>query len=268
MTTFEQPVTIENLSKNIQYVKKVYESAEEYMIRYNKVENDTYNQCFQQSQEILYFIEKMNRFQINRIPEDIKTIFLISAAVLMKTFNLSLSTRSALTDDEKNTLKTCLVYLERVLQIEPFHEKARELFKIIIVYLVNFNTDNYENIVTIEKLLAVHPCDYQTQYITGFLYSKINDVQKTLQYLYMAIGIIDIELKITSDSKTEFKVKSLANISEIYYASQENEVAKYYLTLALKTLPDDPDIHNMLGTIYNSIGKFDKAIEHYKNGIR
>src|SRR5262245_29436680 len=41
-----------------------------------------------------------------------------------------------------------------------------------------------------------------------------------------------------------------------------------YLTKAVQELPNDSDVHNMLGYSYRKVGDFDKSMEHYQRALK
>ncbi|HEX2386077.1 MAG TPA: tetratricopeptide repeat protein, partial [Candidatus Binatia bacterium] len=41
-----------------------------------------------------------------------------------------------------------------------------------------------------------------------------------------------------------------------------------HLTQAAQKLPDDADVHNLLGYSYRKLGNYDKALEHYRTALK
>jgi predicted O-linked N-acetylglucosamine transferase (SPINDLY family) len=272
-SVFEEPVTLDNTHNNIKRVKAIYDEAQDLLVKENKVDNDKYVKCIEYSNKIITFLDTLNPFQINRIKDDIKTIYYISAEVLVRTVGLHMN-RTEFNDREKGVLYTSIAHLQKVLSVEPFNAQAKELFKIVFIYLSIFNSNAKENIQLLTNVLMVNPCDYQLQYNLGFMYQRINDLEKSLQHFKLALGIIDLEIKGTKSDQVdllkvlnEFKVKCLNGLGGIYFAIQDRELANYYFFEALKIYPDDPDINNQIGVVYTELRFTDKAIKHYKHGI-
>jgi protein O-GlcNAc transferase len=269
----EEPVTLENSHENIKKVKMLYDKAQELLHKENKLDNEGYVKCLDYSGKIISFLDKLNPFQVNRMKEDIKTIYYISAEVLIRTVGLHMN-RSGFTEREKGILYTAIAHLQKVLSVDPFNMQTKEMFKIVFIYLSIFNSNAKENIELLSNVLMVNPCDYQLQYNLAFMYQRINDLEKSLAHFKLAVGIIELELNGTNSEKTElikilkeFKVKCLNGLGGIYFAIQDRELANYYFYEALKIFPDDPDINNQIGVVYTELRFTDKAIKHYKHGI-
>ena len=270
---FKEPVTLENVRDNVKFVKAIYDDAQEMLTKENKVDNNKYTKCIDLSSKIIRLIDDLNPFQINRLKDEVKTVYYISAEVLIRTVGLHMN-RSAFTDREKGILYTAIAHLQKVLGVDPFNPQAKELFKIVFIYLTIFNSNAKENVQLLSNVLMIHPCDYQLQYNLAFMYQRVNDLEKSLQHFKLALGIIDLELKATKAEQVdllkvlnEFKVKCLNGLGGIYFAIQDRELANYYFYEALKIFPDDPDINNQIGVVYTELRFTDKAIKHYKHGI-
>jgi len=271
--TLKEPVNTDNVHYNVQVVKNIYDKVQEIYAKENKIDNAKYSKCIELSSKIIRFLDELNPFQINRIKEEVKIIYYISAEILVRTIGLHMN-RPGFDDKEKGILYTSVAHLQKVLSVDPFHTQAKELFKIIFIYLSVFNSDPKENIELLSNVLMVHPCDYQLQFNLAFMYQRVNNLEKSLQHFKLALGIIDLEIKCLKPEQTdlikvlqEFKIKSLNGMGGIYFAVQDRELANYYFFEALKISPDDPDINNQIGVVYTELRYTDKAIKHYKHGI-
>ena len=271
--TLEEPITLENVSKNIKRVKSIYDSAQETLIKENRVDNEKYIKCVDYGRKIITFLDALNPFQINRMKDDIKTMYYLSAEVLVRTVGLHMD-RNGFNDNEKGILYTSIAHLQKVLSVEPFNVQAKELYKIVFIYLTIFNSNAKENIQLLNNVLLMNPCDYQLQYNLAFMFQRVNDLESSLKHFKLAVGIIELELKALKPNQknelkvlSEFKVKCLNGLGGIYFAIQDRELANYYFYEALKILPDDPDINNQIGVVYTELRYTDKAIKHYKHGI-
>ena len=274
LDNLEEPITLENVHKNILYVKHIYDSAQEILMKYNRIENDKYLKCIEHGRQIIVFLDTLNPFQINRIKDDIKTMYYLSAEMLVRTVGLHMD-RNGFNDNEKGILYTSIAHLQKVLSVDPFNVQAKELYKIIFIYLTIFSADVKDNIQLLKNVLLMHPCDYQLQYNLAFMYQRINELESSLTHFKLAVGIIDLELKaLKPDQKDalkvlhEFKVKCLNGLGGVYFSIQDRELANYYFYEALKILPDDPDINNQIGVVFTELRYTDKAIKHYKHGIQ
>ena len=271
--SFEEPCTIDNLQNNTSVIKSMYEAIERQRVTDNKVDNEKYSICFDYTMKMVSLIDTFDRFKLHRYGDDIKNIYLVAADILLKSVQMTKQI-SEITDKDKQSIQNCISYLQRVLIIEPFNIVAKDLYTVAHIFMINFSTDIEENLDLLANVMVVNPCNYKLHFVIAHLYFNINDIQNTLQHLKLAIGIIDLELKASygnhKDAKAlqQMKVHCLSKLSEIYHVSDDDEQTKYYLLEALKVLPDDPDINNQLAITYVSMGKMDKAIQHYKHGIK
>ena len=103
-TSISEPINLENVHENVKIVKLIYDNAQELLTKENKVDNDKYIKCIELSGKIITFLDGLNPFQINRIKDDIKTIYYISAEVLIRTVGLHMN-RTEFTDREKGVCK-------------------------------------------------------------------------------------------------------------------------------------------------------------------
>jgi protein O-GlcNAc transferase len=275
-----------NLTDKISNVKSIYDQAQEILNKEQRVDNEKYNACITGSSEIIKFLDELNIFEINRIKDEIKTIYYISAEVLVRTVGLHMN-RNSFTDQEKGILYTSIAHLQKVLNVDPFNPQAKELYKIIFIFLTIFNPNPKENIDLLKNVLTVDPCDYQLQYNIAFMYQRQNDLENALSHFKLTIGIIDLHItnknlelsKILNEKEIkeiqnhklileQFKVKCLNGLGGVYFSIQDRELANYYFYKALEIFPNDPDINNQIGVVYTELRFTDKAIEHYTRGIK
>jgi predicted O-linked N-acetylglucosamine transferase (SPINDLY family) len=271
-------VDLKNLSEKARLLKQLYDSSQSELMRLGKLTpelNSRFIECINRSSELIKFTDNMNPFEANRYKEDLKSTYWISAEVLVKTVGLHMN-RQGFENNEKSVLYTSIAHLQKVLNIEPFHAGAKELYKLIFIYLTLFSPNVDENIKLLTTVLSIDPCDYQLQYNLGFMYHRANNLESSLHHYKMAVSLIDLQLQINElGNKTEtlknvltqFKVKCLNGLGSIYFTIQDRELANYFFFQALKIMPDDPDINNQVGVVFTELRYTDKAIAHYKRGI-
>ena len=281
-------VSFENLKLKSDALKKDYDAAQLQLQLSGSLTpelNQQYVECLQKSSELIKFLDTLNPFEVNRHKEELKNTYYISAEILARTVGLHMN-RTEFKNDEKSILYTSIAHLQKVLNIEPFNVSAKELFKVVFIYLTIFNPNAEENLTYLNNVLMVDPCDYQLQYNLGFMYHRVNNLEGSLQHYKLATGVIDFQLKIndleikaeTTESRLsdlnnvktalqQFKVKCLNGLGGIYFAIQDRELANYYFFEGLKLMPDDPDLNNQIGVVYTELRFTDKAIYHYKRGI-
>lgn len=274
-----EEITLENISEKVDSIKKLYESTQEDVIKSNGVtstdNNNAYLKCLETGSNIIRFLDSLNPFQIHRLGDEVKVIYYINAELLTRTVGLNPTGRSGLNNQEKGILYTAANHLQKCLNVDPFHTEARELFKVILIFLTIFNGDVQENIKLLTNVLTVNPCDYQLQYNLGFMYHRANELEKSLSHYKLSYGIVELMEESPETNKNpvlkevlqQFKIKILNGLGSVYYSVQDRDIAKYYFYKALEISPDDPDVNNQLGVVYTELRLTDKAIKHYKHGI-
>jgi len=287
-TPIKTPLSLENVLSNIEITKKIYDTAQDKLSTSAasgspNIDTEAYNKCLEYSNQIITFLDQLNPFQMNRIKKDVKTIYYISAEILVRTVGLHMNRPNGFQEREKGILFTAVSHLQKVLNVDPFDPTSKELFKIVMIYLTIFNPNVQENLQLLKNILMVNPCDYQVHYNLGFMYQRANDLENGLSHFKLALGILDLEInvnkeklngditKIASDntinSLKQFQVKCLNGLGGVYFAIQDRELANYFFYKALEILPNDPDINNQIGVVYTELRYTDKAIYHYNKGI-
>lgn len=277
-STFLQTVNdIETYLSENKDLKQLYESAQQILTNEKRIDNDKYIECIKRCNVLIKYLDELNPFVIDRYKEEIKTTYYISAELLTRTVGLY-NNRSNFNTNEKNTLYIVIAHLRKTLNLEPFHKSAKELFKLVFLYLTIFNPNAEENIALLNQILVVDPCDYQLHYNLGFMYHRNNKLDSSVYHYKLAIGILDLLLtncklenkkeddQVSSVLK-QFKVKCLNGIGSVYFTIQDRNTALYYFNLAYDIDPLDPDVNNQIGVVYTELRFTDKAIEHYMRGI-
>ena len=281
-------VTFNNITEKTNYIKKLYNETQMQLDKTGNLTpeiNDKYVSCLQHTSDIIRFCDELNPFEINRLKNEIKIVYYINAEILTRTVGLH-SNRQGFKDNEKGILYTCITHLQKTLNIDPFNVQAKELYKIIFIYLTIFNSNAEENVKMLRNVLIIDPCDYQLHYNLGFMYHRTNDLENSLYHYKLAVGLIDYQTQLNDNrikmatgkelvvftnlttGLNQFKVKCLNGLGSVYYTIQDRELANYYFFEALKILPDDPDVNNQIGVVYTELRSTDKAIFHYKKGIK
>lgn len=267
--------TVENFDQFLsEYTKleNIYNIAQEKFLKTQIVDNDKYVECIKLAGVLIKFLDTLNIIQLYKYSDQIKNTYYISAELLVRTVGLN-TVRSGFNEIEKNTLYVAIAHSRKVLQLEPFHQKAKDLFKLIFLYLTIYNADPEENINLLNQILPVDPCDYQLHYNLGFMLQRSNKLETSLYHFKLSIGIIELLLKDPAhdknaiDSLTKFKIKCLNGLGSIYFSIQDRDTSLYYFKLAEELDPLDPDINNQIAVIYTELRITDKAIEHYERGI-
>lgn len=263
---FKIPISKDNFKSNINITIELYNNT----IKSNQIDNNAYNKCFDYSQEILKFIENMNRFELEDSRDEIKEIFLISADILIKTFNLS-SNINNLTDNQKYLVDTSIIYLERVLNIETYNKNAQLLYSSISLYKYKYLEKLEDKINVLEKSLLVNPTDLETNFIIACLYASKGDYMSVFKHVNITISTADLILQIKENINVKevegYKVKCYTIMSQYYYSIFEYHKSMYYLFEAIKLQPNNPDINNNLGIIYLKLDNNIKCRYHIKIAI-
>jgi predicted O-linked N-acetylglucosamine transferase (SPINDLY family) len=251
-------------------LKDIYNGAQAEFAKTNKVDNDKYVDCIKRSGVIIKFLDEQNPIVLHRYKEEVKNTYYISAELLVRTVGLNL-TRQNFNDVEKNTLYISIAHLRKCLGVEPFHKQAKDLFRMVFLYLTIFNPNVQENITFLNQVLMVDPCDYQLHYNLGFMFHRANQLESSLYHYKMAVGILDLLIDKNGpdvQALKQFKVKCLNGLGSIYFTIQDRDLSLYFFNLAYEIDPQDPDINNQIGVVYTELRYTDKAIEHYERGIK
>jgi tetratricopeptide (TPR) repeat protein len=276
--TFLQTVNdIETYLSENKDLKQLYESAQKILTNEKRIDNDKYIECIKRCNVLIKYLDELNPFVVERYKEEIKTTYYISAELLVRTVGLH-NNRGNFNTNEKNTLYIAVAHLRKTLNLEPFHKNAREMFKLVFMYLTIFNPNAEENIALLNQILVVDPCDYQLHYNLGFMYHRTNKLDSSVYHYKLAIGILDLMManykldnKKDDDSGLnvlkQFKVKCLNGVGSVYFTIQDRNTALYYFNLAYDIDPLDPDVNNQIGVVYTELRFTDKAIDHYMRGI-
>jgi len=264
--------SIESFLENFSQLQKIYNEAQEILVKEKKTDNERYVQCIQITKACIQFLDELNPFVSQRHREPIIATYYTSAELLIRTVGLHMN-RDGFNDVEKNTLYMAVAHLRKVLTLEPFNKRAMEMFKLIFLYLTIFNANAEENLVLLNQILVVDPCDYQLHYNFGFMYHRANKLDSSVYHYKLAIGIIDLLLVNTKDENAlvilkQFKIKCLNGLGSVYFTIQDRDTALYFFKLAYEMDPNDPDVNNQIGVVYTELRITDKAIEHYMRGIK
>ena len=267
-------LTIDNYYPLYEKLQKLYNEAQETLEKYQRVDNEKYSACIQITSELITFFNTLNPLIVNRHKDVIKRTYYINSELLIRTVGIN-TPRENLSDEHKNILYIAITHLKVVLNLEPFHRQAMELYKISYIFLTIFNPNPNENLALLNQVTAIDPCDYQLQYNLGFMYHRANKLEESLQHFKLSIGIIDLMLNSKNElpehhkkGLIEFKVKNLNGIGSVYFSIQDRELASYFFKQALEINPDDPDINNQLGVVNTELRFTDIAIEYYERGIK
>lgn len=268
MSTGEQISSVDVFLKRHDALLKVYNEAQEILIKEQRTDNEKYMECIRMSGECIKFLDELNPFVSSRHKEPIIMTYYISAELLVRTVGLHMN-RDGFSNQEKNTLYMAIAHLRKVLGLEPFHRRSMEMFKLVFLYLTIFNANAEENLVLLNQILVVDPCDYQLHYNFGFMYHRANKLDSSVYHYKLAIGILDLVMRGDPDNEInkQFKIKCLNGLGSVYFTIQDRETALYYFNLAYQMDPKDPDVNNQIGVVYTELRITDKAIEHYQRGI-
>ena len=263
--------TIDDFLSAYSILNDDYNKAQEKFLKTQVLDNEKYIDCIKRSSNIIKYLDDLNQFQLQRHKEKVINTYYISAELLVRTVGIN-STRTSLSELEKNTLYIAIAHSRKVLNLEPFNKKAMEIFKIVFLYLTLYNSDVEENIGYLNQVLMIDPCDYQLHYNLGFMFQRANKLESSVYHFKLALGILDLLAK-TSEQKSidgfnQFRIKCLNGLGSIYFTIQDRDQAMYYFKLATDIDPLDPDINNQIAVIYTELRITDKAIEHYERGIK
>jgi predicted O-linked N-acetylglucosamine transferase (SPINDLY family) len=271
MSEVEKVNSIDEFLNEYQQLTSVYNSAQEILAKEQKTDNELYMKCIKLAGKCIRYLDDINPFVSYRHKPEICTTYYISAELLVRTVGLHMN-RNGFDEKERNTLYMAVAHLRKVLALDPFNKRAMEMFKLVFLYLTIFNPNAEENLVLLNQILVVDPCDYQLHYNFGFMYHRANKLDSSVYHYKLAIGLIDLVMRSEKDESQllvlrQFKIKCLNGLGSVYFTIQDRETAMYYFQLAYEIDPNDPDVNNQIGVVYTELRFTDKAIEHYMRGI-
>ena len=263
------PEKINNVDTYLEEYKNlidVFDVAQEKYLTNGEVDTEKYVECLTRSSVMIRFLDELSSNKKAEYPEQVKTTYYISAEILVRTVGLHMN-RSEFNEKEKGTLYTAIAHVRKTLDVEPFHKKGMDLFKLVFLYLTMFNPNIEENIALLNQVLMFAPCDYQLHYNFGFMYHRGNKLDNSLYHYKLALGIIELLEKNASEeekkSTKQFKIKCLNGMGNVYFTVQNRDLALYFFNLAYDLDPTDPDINNQIAVVYTELRYTDKAIKHY-----
>ena len=257
-----------------QFAKNKYDTAQEHYFKTREVDNATYVDVIQRTQQLIRYMDKLDQFKIQRYKDYVKDLYYMSAELLVRTVGLN-NPRKGFNEREKTTLITAVMHARKVLDVEPFHRPARDLFKLVYLYFTIHEPDPKENVKMLQQVLLVDPADYQLNFNLGFQYHRSNDLDNSLKHYKLAVGLLDLHIGATDKDKhpgayetlMKFKIKCLNGLGAIYYNIQNRDVALYYFKLAYELSPTDPDINNQIAVVNTELRFTEEAIKHYDIAI-
>ena len=233
---------IDSFLEEYKLLEKTYSRAQEKLLIEKVTDNELYLECLKYTNNMIKYLDDLNLFVMNRHKTEIKRTYYISAELLVRTVGLNMN-RQNFNDQERNTLYMAIAHVRKVLSIEPFHRGGMELFKMVFLYLTIFNANAQENIVFLNQILVIDPCDYQLHYNFGFMYHRANKLDSSVYHYKLANGIIDLQMKLAKDKNEinilkQFKIKCLNGLGSVYFTIQDRETALYFFNLAFEIDPN------------------------------
>ena len=146
-----------------------------------------------------------------------------------------------------------------ILNIDFENQQALSQIASIFTILCSNESKTENCLKLLEESLMYIPTNAVIHYNMGFIYQKMNNLEKALISYKIALGL-------NSDEKLSVTIYS--GISQIYRSVKRWPECLYYLKKAEKNGNDiDPDIQNQLGICYTEMRRTDLAEIAYKNGI-
>lgn len=91
-----------------------------------------------------------------------------------------------------------------------------------------------------------------------------------LSIIMLAFGLVTLQNLALADLPEPKEQSQNPNVEAGRKAVEAKnfKAALEHLTKAVKELPEDADVHNMLGYSYRKTGDFDRALEHYRTALK
>ncbi len=250
-------------------LKSLFDVCQKNFLEKNVVNHEGYSKCIELSSELInYAHANFNPFKIVRQKKEMINLYTIYSELMIRTVGLH-NQRQELTRSEMDILKSSLVILKKSFELDPFYEKGIEMYKAVITYIITHSNDSTEHVQLLETILPLDPCDVQTHYNLGFMYHRINNLDKSLIHYKQAYELLRIKSNFTDkNTLVDLLIRCLNGMGSIYYSVQNRELALLYYMKAYALNEDDPDINNHIGVLYTELRITDKACYHYNKAIQ
>jgi len=264
---FDDMITMDNVCKNSKIVKDLYEDI-------LNGEKNKFTKCMEYANKIIAYTNTLDAMKIMKIKDDISHVYCASADLLLNSVGLHMN-RKGFNKIEQYSINVSIAHLEKALSIDPEHEKAILLYRIIHTFLAYFTDKFQEKLEILYKVYKVNPFDYELNYNIGLAHQMTNNIQQAIGHFKMAINIIELKLQNLTNPSTELKnhiqtihIRCLLGLSIIYYEHLEFNLVDYYLSKAIQMNSTDVDVHNQFGILYTELKCIDKALYHYNYALK
>jgi protein O-mannosyl-transferase len=149
-----------------------------------------------------------------------------------------------------------MAFLERFsLSLRSILRNSVIVFCIVLTVLLNSLWHNTFLVTSV--WLKYYPDSWKAQQIMGLLYFKEKSFEKAEKYFLQSIQMGGRE----HDKSIDY------NLAMCYLAMNQTDRAKFFLTLALKEIPDYPKAHSAMAYILKNQKNYDQALDHYYQAI-
>lgn len=162
-------------------------------------------------------------------------------------------------------LEKCLNLLKETLQINMNNDTIQMEIVSIYSILCDVVKDTEKCIELLNNsLIFIKPNNsFLIHYNLGFLYSKLNSIDKAITHYKNSIYICKVEKNKNTNNNlfNTIFANSINNISSLYRSLKCWNESVYYLSLGINNLNNDPDLLNHLGIIFTEMRRTDLSEE-------
>lgn len=173
--------------------------------------------------------------------------------------------------------------------VVAFYKKAIDCYNHIFRFCFTDRECSIQLVSIYTHLCLVHESDIDTcishlnealmycsdsptiHYNLGFLYQKANLLERAVVHYTMAVNFAQFTSSLYNDTqqdRNKLLVDSYNGLSCVYRGVKNWPTALYYLRLAEKIEPYDPQISNQLGVVYTEMRRTDLAEKAYKHALK
>jgi predicted O-linked N-acetylglucosamine transferase (SPINDLY family) len=193
---------------------------------------------------VISYLDKLNVPELEGIRDSAINAYLLVAKNIIKSYEYS---------------ENVDTYMRKILSLDPEHESAFEILKLNCILKCKCTIDFKSHLHEFTELLIYHPGDFHLQFLVAMTYYNLYAYDDAIQHLKLTMALVK-----NKKEETEYKVKCMYYIAQIYYKLNNMYLCHYYVSRAYEINSDDNSVNNLLGIIYVHMRHINKAIWHFE----
>lgn len=207
---------------------------------------------------------KLKKTEANELVNEIKDSYYHVSYIVAGHIKLY-DHRPPFNEEESYSMHRAVSYLQEAVDLDPFNTDYKELYRVLLMYLAKFETNNKKSLQYLQKITGVYPESSILQYNIGHKYQTLNEYSHAIVHYKLCLALVENEPD--EEYTLQLKIKCLNGLGAIFFNAQRRHLAKMYFEMAYELDPEDPDVNNQLGVIYTDLRLSRQAIDHYTKCI-